>query len=37
MLFTGEQGEQYGYNDELAEDGKYYYTGEGQVGNMDFV
>jgi len=36
MLFTGEQGEQYGYKDGW-EDGVFYYTGEGQKGDMPFV
>ena len=34
FLFTGEQGEQYGYSDEFQTDGTYWYTGEGQVGDM---
>jgi 5-methylcytosine-specific restriction enzyme A len=37
FLFTGESGEQYGYKDDWNEDGVYLYTGEGQVGDMQFV
>ena len=37
ILFTGESGEQYGYRDGWNEDGVYLYTGEGQVGDMQFV
>ncbi len=37
FLFTGEAGEQYGYKDGWAEDGVFLYTGEGQVGDMQFV
>lgn len=37
FLFTGESGEQYGYRDGWNEDGVYLYTGEGQVGDMQFV
>lgn len=37
LLFTGESGEQYGYKDGWNEDGVYLYTGEGQVGDMQFV
>lgn len=37
MLFTGEQGEQYGYKDGWSDDGIFFYTGEGQVGDMTFV
>jgi 5-methylcytosine-specific restriction protein A len=38
FLFTGESGEQYGYGwDGWNEDGVYLYTGEGQVGDMQFV
>ncbi|MFC2063439.1 HNH endonuclease [Chloroflexota bacterium] len=34
MLFTGEQGEQYGYRDGWTKDGLFLYTGEGQIGDM---
>lgn len=37
MLFTGEQGEQYGYHDGWTEDGLFLYTGEGQTGDMAFT
>lgn len=37
LVFTGEQGEQYGYRDGWTEDGVFMYTGEGQRGNMEFV
>lgn len=37
FLFTGEQGEQFGYSDGLRTDGMFEYTGEGQVGDMQFV
>ena len=37
MLFTGDSGEQYGYRDGWDADGVFLYTGEGQVGDMQFV
>jgi 5-methylcytosine-specific restriction protein A len=37
FLFTGESGEQYGYSDGPDEDGVFLYTGEGQLGDMDFI
>ena len=37
FLFTGESGSEYGYTDGWREDGFYGYTGEGQVGDMQFV
>lgn len=37
LLFTGVQGQQYGYKDGWSEDGLFLYTGEGQVGDMDFL
>ncbi|HXG56858.1 MAG TPA: HNH endonuclease [Vicinamibacterales bacterium] len=37
MLFTGESGERYGYADGLRDDGTFWYTGEGQVGDMQMV
>jgi 5-methylcytosine-specific restriction protein A len=37
FLFTGEQGENYGYQDGLRQDGVFEYTGEGQTGHMTFV
>jgi len=36
LLFTGPQGEQYGYADKFQPDGLFWYTGEGQVGDMQF-
>jgi 5-methylcytosine-specific restriction enzyme A len=37
LLFTGDQGEQYGYHDEWTADGVFLLTGEGQRGDMSFV
>ncbi len=37
LIFSGESGHSYGYQDGWTEDGYFLYTGEGQVGNMDFV
>jgi 5-methylcytosine-specific restriction protein A len=37
MLFTGETGSQYGYIDGWSEEGVFFYTGEGQRGDMPFV
>lgn len=37
MIFTGEQGQQYGYKDGWSEEGLFLYTGEGQKGDMNFV
>lgn len=37
FLFTGESGEQYGYDDGEDENGVFLYTGEGQQGDMEFV
>lgn len=36
LVFTGSQGEQYGYSDGWTEDGVFMYTGEGQRGDMVF-
>ncbi|WP_243736964.1 HNH endonuclease signature motif containing protein [Cupriavidus sp. L7L] len=36
FIFTGESGEQYGYFDGRDELGMFSYTGEGQVGDMEF-
>lgn len=36
VLFTGESGEQYGYRDGWDANGVFLYTGEGQVGDMEF-
>lgn len=37
FLFTGDTGEQYGYRDAFDADGVFSYTGEGQVGDMQFT
>jgi len=37
FLFTGPAGEAYGYRDEFRPDGTFWYTGEGQIGDMEFV
>jgi 5-methylcytosine-specific restriction protein A len=37
FLFTGEAGQQYGYSDGWTDDGSFFYTGEGQEGDMEFV
>ena len=37
LLFTGEQGEEYGYKDGWTDDNIFLYTGEGQKGDMAFV
>jgi 5-methylcytosine-specific restriction enzyme A len=37
FLFTGDTGEQYGYKDDWTPDGVFLYTGEGQIGDMQFV
>lgn len=37
FLFTGDGGGQYGYRDQFRTDGSFEYTGEGQVGDMQFV
>jgi 5-methylcytosine-specific restriction protein A len=34
LLFTGEQGSAYGYEDRFEDDGLFHYTGEGQIGDM---
>jgi len=34
FLFTGESGATYGYRDEFRPDGSFWYTGEGQTGDM---
>ena len=36
FVFTGESGEQYGYTDGFDATGVFSYSGEGQVGNMEF-
>ncbi|MBW8327604.1 MAG: HNH endonuclease [Thiobacillus sp.] len=37
FLFTGEVGEQHGYQDGFEENGVFMYTGEGQRGDMEFI
>jgi 5-methylcytosine-specific restriction enzyme A len=37
FLFTGESGEQYGYEDGWDDNGVFLYTGEGQKGDMEFI
>lgn len=34
FVFTSKAGEQHGYKDEYRDDGVFWYTGEGQVGDM---
>lgn len=36
FIFTGSQGEQYGYKDDWDDAGLFHYTGEGQNGDMAF-
>ncbi len=37
FLFTGESGTQHGYADGWSDAGVFFYTGEGQVGDMQFI
>jgi 5-methylcytosine-specific restriction enzyme A len=37
LLFTGDTGKQYGYHDGMQPDGTFWYTGEGQEGDMQWV
>ena len=37
FIFTGPNGEQHGYQDRFVEDGRFFYTGEGQVDDMTFT
>jgi 5-methylcytosine-specific restriction protein A len=37
FLFTGESGQQFGYQDGPQPDGTFWYTGEGQIGNMEMT
>jgi hypothetical protein len=37
LLFTGDSGEQYGYSDGWTPDGLFFYVGEGQQGDMNFI
>jgi 5-methylcytosine-specific restriction protein A len=34
FIFTGDSGEEYGYDDEFRDDGSFMYTGEGTEGDM---
>lgn len=37
FIFTSEAGEQHGYKDEYRDDGVFWYTGEGQLGDMKMI
>lgn len=37
LIFTGDTGKHHGYSDSWTPDGVFLYTGEGQVGDMEFV
>jgi 5-methylcytosine-specific restriction protein A len=37
LLFTGDAGFEYGYEDKFHTDGTFWYTGEGQVGDMEML
>lgn len=37
FLFTGDSGEQYGYRDGFDSEGVFSYTGQGQLGDMEFM
>jgi 5-methylcytosine-specific restriction protein A len=37
LIFTGDTGEQYGYTDGVQPDGVFWYTGEGQRGDMQWI
>lgn len=37
FLFTGDSGHQHGYQDGPRKNGLYWYTGEGQRGDMEFI
>lgn len=37
FLITGESGAQYGYADGFRDDGSFWYTGEGQIGDMEMA
>ncbi|GAW94380.1 NUDIX domain-containing protein [Calderihabitans maritimus] len=37
FLFSSKRGKEFGYQDGWKDDGLYYYTGEGQVGDMTFT
>lgn len=37
LIFTGDRGEEFGYEDGFQDNGEFWYTGEGQVGDMTLV
>jgi 5-methylcytosine-specific restriction protein A len=37
FLFTSEAGSEFGYKDEFRPDGTFWYTGEGQEGDMEMI
>ena len=37
LLFTSESGEEFGYVDGFKTNNIYWYTGEGQIGDMHFI
>lgn len=37
FLFTSDKGEAFGYSDKPQSDGTFWYTGEGQLGDMSFI
>lgn len=37
FIFTGDTGKDYGYRDEFRPDGTFWYTGEGQIGDMQML
>jgi 5-methylcytosine-specific restriction protein A len=37
LVFTSDAGEHYGYQDQFRPDGTFWYTGEGQVGDMEML
>jgi 5-methylcytosine-specific restriction protein A len=37
FLITGKSGNQYGYTDGFRDDGTFWYTGEGQAGDMEMA
>lgn len=37
LLFTSDAGSSYGYQDQFRPDGMFWYTGEGQVGDMEIL
>jgi 5-methylcytosine-specific restriction protein A len=37
LIFTSDVGESFGYQDQFRPDGMFWYTGEGQIGDMEMV